>query len=106
MDIPGGMIELELDNLLEGRVRTRYLEGSYTYNPETFTLLSMEGKENYYIGDRLKLKLLGTDKEQKSVDFAVVEKIKENRIYDVDDSNNKVRSKARDEKYRKTFAKA
>ena len=95
-------LTIQLDNLLEGRVRTRNLEGSYAYNPETYTMLSLEGNDNYYVGDRLRLKLLSADKDTKSVDFEVIEKIKENRIID-EESNNKVKSKARDEKYRKTF---
>ena len=96
-------LTIQLDNLLEGRVRTRNLEGSYAYNSDTYTLLSLEGNDNYYVGDRLRLRLLNADKEQKSVDFEVIEKIKENRIKSDEESNNKVKSKARDDKFKKTF---
>ena len=40
-------LTIQLDNLLEGRVRSRNLEGDYAYNPETYTMLSLEGKDNF-----------------------------------------------------------
>ena len=86
-----------LDNQIEGRVRTRNMDGEYAYNPETYTMLSLEGKDDYYVGDRLRLKLIEADKDTKSVDFSVIEKIKENRIIDKE-SNNKVKSKVRNKK--------
>ena len=73
-------LTIQLDNLLEGRVRTRNLNGDYTYDNSKFTLVSNSGDEDYYIGDRLKLRLVDVDISQKSVDFEVIEKIKENRI--------------------------
>jgi len=90
-------LTIQLDNLLEGRVRTRNLDGEYAYNPETYTMLSLEGKDNYYVGDRLRLKLIIADKNTKSVDFEVKEKLKENRIVD-EASNNKVKFKAREKR--------
>ena len=90
-------LTIQLDNLLEGRVRSRNLEGDYAYNPETYTMLSLEGKDNYYVGDRLRLKLIDADKDTKSVDFSVIEKIKENRIINRE-SNNKIKSKVRKKK--------
>ena len=95
-------LTVQLDNYLEGRIRTRNLDGEYAYNSETYTLLSLSGNDNYYVGDRLRLKLIDADKDSKSVDFSVIEKIKENRIID-EASNNKVKSKVRNEKIKKTF---
>ncbi len=89
---------VQLDNLLEGKVRSRHLPGEYVYNPQTFTLLSMENKGNYYVGDRLKLKLIDTSTDTKSVDFIVLEKIKENTIKDKHHSNEYVKSKVQDRK--------
>ena len=93
-------LTIQLDNLLEGRVRTRNLDGEYTYDSETLTLVSKDNKDNYSIGDRLKLRLLSTDKEQKSVDFSVIEKVKEIKTRD----RNKVKSKDNDEKFKKTYS--
>lgn len=78
---------VELDNLMEGRVKTKSLHGSYMYNPETYTLVSAEGRENYYFGDRVKVKLVAASKEEKTIDFEILEKIHENYIDDTNDSN-------------------
>ena len=95
-------LTIQLDNSIEGRVRTRNLDGEYAYNPETYTMLSLEGYEDYFVGDRLRLKLIEADKSTKSVDFSVIEKIKENRIIDKE-SNNKVKTKVRNGKSKKTY---
>ena len=89
-------ISVQLKDLLEGRIRTRYLDGDYVYNPETYTLVSLGGRANYYLGDKLKLKLIGTSTDTKSVDFEVLEKIKENSIRDRHHSNQYVKSKIQD----------
>ena len=103
INISSNGLTIQLDNLLEGRVRTKNLKGGYTYNPLTYTLLSLEGYDNYFLGDRLRLKLISADKDTKTVDFEVIEKIKENYIDDTDNSNYKVFNKARDDRYRKAF---
>ncbi len=89
-------IQVQLDNLVEGRIRIHNLDGDYVYNPTTFTLLSMNDSPNYYIGDRLVVKVLGASKEDKSIDFGVVSKIKENRILDYSNSNQYVKKRFRD----------
>lgn len=85
---------VQLDNLLEGRVRNRYLDGEYVYNQKTFTLVDLDGKNNYYVGDRLRLRLINASKETKSVDFVVIEKLYENTIKDKNKSNQYVKSRA------------
>ena len=94
---------VQLDNLLEGKVRNRNLVGEYVYNPLNFTLVSIESKGNYYVGDRLKLKLVNTSPESKVVDFVVLEKIKENVIKDRHLSNQFIKIKTLEEKNRKTY---
>lgn len=98
-------ITICLDNMLEGRVRTRSLNGDYIYNPETFTLLSINGGDNYYIGDRVKVRLEVASKENKTVEFSILEKIHENNIPDKDKSNQYVKDKAKDDKIRKSYKK-
>ena len=93
---------VQLDNLLEGRVRNKNLEGEYAYNPLTFTLISLDNTGDYYVGDRLKLQLKETSIDSKSVDFVVLEKIKENTIKDKKHSNQFVKIKALDDRNRKT----
>ena len=84
---------IQLDNLIEGRVRLRDLEGDYVYKPESFTLLSRNGKDSYYIGDRLKLRLIYADKDKKTIDFSVIEKIYENPFMANNEINKKAKSK-------------
>ena len=80
---------VQLDNLLEGRVRTNSLPGDYIYNPNTFTLLSLDDQVSYFVGDRLKVKVIDANKENKTVEFTVVEKIRENPILDITHSNDR-----------------
>ena len=80
-------IVVQLDNLIEGRILTKSLKGPYIYNPESFTLVSVDGNENYYYGDRLRVRVKSASKEEKTIDFEVVEKIDENFIRDKNSSN-------------------
>lgn len=84
---------VQLDNMIEGRIRTRSLPGAHIYNPETYTLLSVDGRDNYYVGDRLKVRVSGASKEDKTIDFEIVEKISENCIIDRNGSNKSVKTK-------------
>ena len=92
---------IQLDNLLEGRVKVSSLPGDYVTNSETFTLLSLSDRDNYYIGDRLKLRLADVNQEFKTVDFSVIEKIRENRIDDFANSNQNVKKKAYQNRFQK-----
>ena len=86
---------IQLDNMIEGRVKVKSLAGPYTYNPETFSLLSVDGNENYYIGDRLRVKVHSASKEDKTIDFEIVEKIDENKIVDKNGTNKALKIKAK-----------
>lgn len=68
-------LHVELDNYIEGRVRIYDLPGLYKYNPETFTMESFEGNDNYSVGDRIHVKVKAASKEEKTIDFEVIEKI-------------------------------
>lgn len=81
IEITGGGIKVQLDNLLIGYIRFRNLPGIYEFDKEHLTLLSLNSLENYYIGDRLKLQLFDTNIEKGFVDFKVIEKISENNYY-------------------------
>lgn len=96
-------ITISLDNMLEGRVRIRSLGGNYVYNPETFTLLNINGGDNYYIGDRVKVKLEVASKENKTVEFSILEKTHENNIPDKDKSNQYVKKNAIDRRTKKSY---
>lgn len=104
ISVSGNGLVVQLDNLLEGRIRTKNLSGSYVYNPLTFTLLSLDGFDSYSVGDRLKVRVKSAEKETKTVDFSVLEKIKENPIRDITNSNQKVKMIRKKEKNRRTFS--
>ena len=101
IDIGQTSITIQLDNLLEGRVKTKSLPGNYYYDPEAFTLFSINGFDNYYIGDRLKLKLMSTDKEGKTVDFKVMEKVYDNKYIESDNTKQFVKTKDNKKRNRK-----
>lgn len=92
-------LTIQLDNLLEGKVRLKNLPGEYVHNADKFTLLSLSGFSSYYVGDRLKLKLKETSIESKSVDFEVLEKIRENPIDNGEISLDKIKQKKRGSKH-------
>ena len=88
-------IQLQLDNMIEGRVRPKNLVGEYEYNPETFSLLSLSGKEDYYIGDRLSVMLKSSDPENKHIDFSINGKVLENKLIGVASKNKEARVMAK-----------
>ena len=71
-------MQIELDNMVEGRVRLKDLKGKYSYYPLTQSYISLDNHEDYYLGDRLNLKVSYASKEKKEIDFQVVSKIAEN----------------------------
>ena len=78
---------IELENQIEGKVAISDLDGNYTYNAETFSLLSLNYRENYYIGDELRLKVADVNIENRVIKLSVIEKSKENFIPDVKGTN-------------------
>ena len=65
----------------------------------------MDNSENYYIGDRLLVRVVDANKENKTIDFKVVSKIEENYIQNSEDSNQYVKHIAKNERARKEFLK-
>ena len=41
-----------------------------------YTLLSLDGKDNYYLGDRLLFKVKAASKVEKTIDFIIVQKLR------------------------------
>lgn len=88
-------LQVQLDNMIEGRVRLKDLSGGYECNSETYSLLSLDNKEDYYIGDRLSVRLKEADKVSKHIDFTINCKIEENKLVGVDSKNEDVKVKAK-----------
>lgn len=89
---------VQLDNLIEGKVRIKDLPGKYSYNQDTFSLLSMNGNEDYFIGDQVLVSVKGANKERKTIDFKVLEKLNDNSNKFVKRENElvKVKKKQKD----------
>lgn len=97
-------LSIELDDyLVEGYVSVRNLKGDYTHSQDSYSLVSLDGQPNYYIGDKLKLKVFNASKKAHTINFEVVEKVKENKTRDADSINRdvKIYSKSKRAKRRK-----
>ena len=95
-------LTVELDNLIEGTVRVKDLPGNYVHSPESYSLVSLDNEDNYYIGDRLKLKLKSSSKETRKIDFIVVDKINETEIANSNEINRAIKIKVKNENNNKS----
>ena len=78
---------MELDDyLVEGYVSVKDLKGDYEYYEDSYCLSSLDGQQNYYIGDKLKLKVSAASKKAHTINFEVSEKVMENKTRRVDRS--------------------
>ncbi len=62
---------VELPNLVEGLVHISTLNGFYNYVPDLLALVSNDKKTMYRIGDTVKIKVVGANKEESTIDFEV-----------------------------------
>ena len=64
---------VELDNLVEGLIRVDSIKGDfYTFDADTFTLRGKKDKRGFRLGDTVRVKVVGANKEAKTVDFELV----------------------------------
>ena len=66
---------VELDNLVEGLVRIDSLNDRYLFDEETFAIRSKRDKRGYRLGDRVRIKVIASDKTTHKIDFEVLEKL-------------------------------
>jgi len=66
---------VELDNLIEGLVPLRDMKDFFHYDEERMTLTGERTHVKYCIGDRVKVKVVRASKEEKTIDFEVLEKV-------------------------------
>ena len=88
-------MDVELDNMIEGKIYIRDLKGDYIHNDVTYSLVSLDGFDDYTIGDRLIVKVKGASVEQKRVYFTVSKKLDNVHIKDSDESNRDAKIKAK-----------
>lgn len=67
---------VELPNLVEGLIRVDSLKGDfYTFDAEAFTLRGKKDKRGFRLGDTVKVKVINANKQTKTVDFELIERI-------------------------------
>ena len=67
---------VELDNLIEGLVSFKDMDDFYHFDEEHLTLTGEKTHNKFVIGDRVIVKVLRASKEDKTIDFEVVKKVK------------------------------
>ena len=80
-DIYTGMISsvtsfgmfIQLDNMIEGLVRLEDMKDFYHYDETSQTLTGERSKKKYSLGDKVKVKVERASKEEKTIDFSIVE---------------------------------
>lgn len=66
---------VELENLIEGLVPIRDMNDFFHYDEERMTLTGERSHMKYTIGDRVLVKVVRASKQEKIIDFEIVEKI-------------------------------
>ena len=95
INVSDDCITVQLDNLIEGTVRVKDMPGKFVHSPESFSLVSVDVGECYFVGDRLLLRLKSASKEMKRIDFDILEKISEIEVQNSSLIHEKVKIKAR-----------
>ena len=68
---------VELDNTVEGLVKIENMpKGGYTYIDDLMCLARHGGNEKYSFGDQVIVKAIGASKENSTIDFALIGKVK------------------------------
>ena len=71
-------IFVELPNTIEGLIKIEDMpKGGYAYIEDSISLINRNTKEKYSFGDRVLVKVTNASKETRMIDFALIEKIKE-----------------------------
>jgi ribonuclease R len=73
-------ITVQLDNLIEGRVKINTLPCHYEYNEETMSLVALDDAyEDYYYGDLLQVEVANASKENKTIEFEILKVVEQNK---------------------------
>jgi ribonuclease R len=68
-----GLYIEELETKCEGMVSVRNMSDDfYEFNPKTLSLHGRKHKKNYRLGDKVKIKVLASDLEKKTIDYLLV----------------------------------
>lgn len=73
-------IFVELENTVEGLIKTENIKGDYyIYNQDMMALIGKKTNKRYTYGDKIKVEVIGADKNKSQVDFIIYEDKKENK---------------------------
>ena len=73
-------IFVELDNTVEGLIKPETIKGDYfVYNPDMLALIGKRTNKRYMFGDKIKVQVVGADKDKAQVDFIIYEENKKNK---------------------------
>ena len=73
-------LTIQLDNLIEGRVKINSLPCHYEYNDETLSLVSLDDTfEDYYYGDLVEVETVDANKENKTIEFVITKLLEQNQ---------------------------
>jgi ribonuclease R len=63
-----------IENLAEGLIRLRDLEGDfYVYDEKKYSLIGRSSKKQFRLGDKLRVKLIRVDQEKNELDFFILD---------------------------------
>ncbi|MBR4618840.1 MAG: VacB/RNase II family 3'-5' exoribonuclease [Bacilli bacterium] len=83
-------LTIQLDNLIEGRVKISSLPCHYEYNEETYSLVSLDDDyEDYYYGDLLEVEVYNANKENKTIEFEITKVLEQNEYVKPSINDNK-----------------
>ena len=69
-----GMFVKILENLAEGLVKIRDLEGDfYVYDEKKYSLIGRNSKKQFRLGDKVRVRLIRVDKEKNELDFIIID---------------------------------
>ena len=67
---------IELDNLIEGLVPIKDMKDFFHYDEERMSLTGERSHVIYTIGERVKIRVVRASKEEKTIDFEIIDKVK------------------------------
>lgn len=65
-------IFVELDNLIEGLVSYRSMDGYYEFDVDNYKAIDYETKDEFHIGDQVRIEVINVDLNMGNIDFKLV----------------------------------
>ena len=73
-------ITVQLDNLIEGRVKINALPCHYEFNEDTLSLVALDDDyEDFYYGDLVEVEVYDANKENKTIEFEIKNVLEQNK---------------------------